>query len=302
MNFFGVVTVPARWVPYAYLGMDLLRGGLDLAIQSATGLLAAHGYVMLTQAHEGARGGRGGWATFLVEPPAFLQQLLPDSVDPALGPGPTPTGGAGRSTAFGSAFAPRGRSFGEGSSGRTLASSSGSTASGNGGGLWSRVTGLGSGASSSRTQAPPSRDEILAAAERRLRAQADNSIIGRHARTTASTGSRTTAPSSSAGNSAPLASGQESRTSALPPSSSPSEAVRRTAAGTSQAFTFGQLAAREEKAKDPNRQEDASGSGGRVAEQRREKPAPSAQTAPPPTTKSSSESQWPGSGRKLGDD
>lgn len=300
MNFFGVVTVPAKWVPYAYLGMDLLRGGLDLAIQSATGLLAAHGYVMLTQAHEGARG-RGGWASFLVEPPALLQQLLPDSVDPALGPGPTPTGGAGRSTGFGSAFAPRGRSFGEGNSGRTLAGSGRSSASGTGGGIWSRVTGLGSGSSTSRTQAPPSRDDILAAAERRLRAQADSSIIGRHNRSTASAGSSSAVPSSSAGSSAPLASGKESRTSALPPST-PSEAVRRTAAGTSQAFTFGQLAAREEKSKDPNTQEDASGSGGRVAEQRREKPAPAAQKPSPASTDDSSGTQWPGSGRKLGDE
>ena len=299
-------------------------GGPSYAIQSATGLLAGHGYWLLAERDEAGRGRR--WT----EPPALLQRILPDSVDPAVGPGPTPTGGAGRATSFGQAFAPRGTNFGQTVGGTTPSRTTGTTGTtttvdgSRTGWLGNLVPRFGSRRTTS-TSSGPSREDMLAAAERRLRSQAANSIIGRHRQSAAPSAS--SAASTSTGGvatSSSIAAGRDSAASSVQRGAGPSEAVRRVGAssadasgsttGSKRGLTFGELAAREEKAKASGTQEDASGSGGRVAEQRRD-------TVPPPNPSSNAgglfgfgsksgqdaqgqqdgNSKWPGSGRPLGE-
>lgn len=91
VSFFGIVTVPSKWLPYVYLAFDLLQGGPPAAIMSSTGLLAGYVYWMLDRIWPAQRGGGGrgggrggGQGGSYIPTPRLLQTLLPDSVDPAL--------------------------------------------------------------------------------------------------------------------------------------------------------------------------------------------------------------------------
>ncbi|MCO5585310.1 hypothetical protein L7F22_039243 [Adiantum nelumboides] len=291
VSLFGLINCPAKYLPYAYLLFDLLRGGMPYAIQSATGLLSAHIYYFLKEVLPATSGGRG--PNYLPDTPNFLRNLLRDSPDPNVQGQETQQGGSVRSTAWGgTAFAPAGRSFGDGASatpstgGQRLGSTSGggirswlpSFGGGSGGNTGSSTNT--SGRTGLRGQSRPDRDAMLAAAEARLRSLRDNSIAGRNqaasaaaaqaansseARARASSQSQT--PSASAGST--LLGSQASRTTAR--SQSGTEAVRRAAAGgsavggSSHPISFGES---RQKGTDED-QETASGSGGRVAEIRR---------------------------------
>ncbi|CAD6901241.1 unnamed protein product [Tilletia controversa] len=234
---------------------------------------------------------------FVCEPPQVLQRLLPDSTDPVSGASATPTSSSGattgggramRSTPFGTAFAPRGRAFG---SAPTAAPSGGSTASrqpptgssssASTGGWFGNLFSSGSGGGSSTSTSAARRNDpeaarreaMLEAIERRNRAARNDSIAGRAQQ--AAAGSNVLQQDST----------KTSHTSALA-SSSPltsNLAVRRTAASTSagtgsgqgahgnvHSLQFGSAVDKKEAGGAADEPElDASGSGGRVAEQRR---------------------------------
>ncbi|KAK0543126.1 hypothetical protein OC845_006275 [Tilletia horrida] len=300
VNLFGIVNVPAPYLPYTYLVLDVLMGGPHAAITSGTGILAAYAihYIRdeIPRPPPGSRLASSGSLfkrmtevvqRFVCEPPLALQRLLPDSIDPVSGAGGAPpsstsapttgNGRAVRSTPFGTAFAPRGRAFGSAPvappTARSSTSASASTGSGGGwlGGLFGSSSAP-AGGSSSRA-APSSeaarRQAMLDAIERRERAARADSIAGRAQAGRTSTS--TQAPTSSAGSSSLAQSNRSSETSALAASANNS-AVRRTAASTSQSgandnirtFAFGSA-----KKDDKEPELDASGSGGRVAEERR---------------------------------
>lgn len=316
VSLFGLINCPAKYLPYAYLLFDLLRGGMPYAIQSATGLFSAHIYYFLKEVLPATNGGRG--PNYLPNTPTFLQNLLRDSPDPNVQGQEAQQGGSVRSTAWGgTAFAPAGRSFGDGANaspstgGQRLGSNSG-------GGLrsWLPFGGGNAGASATNSghtgltgQPRPDREAMLAAAEARLRSLRYNSIAGRNqaasaaasqaansseARARASSASQNQAPSASAGST--LSGSQASRTTAR--SQTGTEAVRRAAAGgsavggSSRSISFGES---KKKTADED-QETASGSGGRVAEIRR---APSGNADQGEQDDDDVEHSW-GSGQRLG--
>ncbi|TKY87706.1 hypothetical protein EX895_003287 [Sporisorium graminicola] len=265
VSFFGMVNCPSRWLPYVYIGLDLLQGGPHAAITSCTGLLAGYVYWLLDQVLPAQRGGGGrggGRGGSLVPTPGFLERLLPDSLDPAL---------AGQNMGNRNARRVAGGTVWNASRGNRLSSSSSSAssrpasiASALGAGVRSTFSSLNpfrSSNASSRTDTSsgPSREELLAAAERRLRASQTSSIVGRNAaeRSTRPAGSNT--PGTTSLNPRPAATATAASTANL----------RKTAAaaGQSNTFTFGQLNEKKARAQD-EQQEDHSSSGGAVAEQR----------------------------------
>lgn len=293
VSLFGLVTIPAPYLPYAYLGLDLIRGGPGLAIQSATGIVAGHAWYFVNDILPAQNGGRR-----ILSAPQFLRNLLPDSVDPALeGQRPaTGEGGSSRTTGFGTAFAPRGRGFGDGGTssgspagqGNTLQGSSGGGVQGWLGRLGSAgwLTGNGNASASSvGGGAGPSREAILAAAERRLREQRASSVTGRQGARTPWT------------NTAPAGGTLGNRDSgATGASTGMSEAIRRSGAGsmTRGPGTFSQL----QQASEKPREETASSSGGSVAEQR--KPTPAEDQSAARGGQDSVKHQWGTGGNRLG--
>ncbi|PWN53430.1 DER1-domain-containing protein [Violaceomyces palustris] len=329
VSFFGLINCPAPWLPYAYLLLDLVRGGPGLVIQSATGLVSAHLYWFLSQILPSTDGGRG---PRLVQTPESLQRLLPDSVDPSVRGSGIRTGNASINTSFGSVWAPRGSqqnlansSFPSRGGGNTLSGGTSSYSSwlpsflrsGNGGGS-SRGGGGGEGggtrgARSSDSSRAPSREEMLAAAEKRLRDQRANSIAGRNSSSpiASSNKTRTTATTTSLtspvnGRPTPLG-GQGAVTSGTSPSSGTSQPFKRNVkTNPNNMFTFNQLNLGE-----GGPEENRSSSGGKVAEER--KPSDDQEDHPPSpsgkgkgkevdaSTPTSNSHNWGGSGQRLGD-
>lgn len=342
VSLFGLVTCPAPLLPYAYLLFDLLRGGMGLAVQSATGILSAHIYYYLSTVLPATNGGRG--PNLLPAAPAMLRRLLPDSVDPAFANAPRSDGrdsgtasasGGGRvlSTQWGgTAFAPRGREFGDGqtnwgggnsASGQTIgssgsgsgSSSSSSSGSGGGGAGWlsflNRSRGGQTGSSSTLSTAPKTnaaaqRQAMLEATERRLRAQRENSIAGRneaaaarnaHAQTTAASspveGRAGTSSFGSTATPRPPTNAAAPRTTEGPPSASASTLRSRFASS-----------ARSNSEDQDEQHLDASGSGGSVAEERRpdkdHKSGASQQSQQTTQQDGDGEYRW-GPGQRLGE-
>ncbi|CDU22995.1 related to DFM1-ER protein involved in ER-associated protein degradation [Sporisorium scitamineum] len=260
VSFFGMVNCPSRWLPYVYIGLDLLQGGPPAAIVSSTGLLAGYVYWVLDQVLPAQRGGGGrggGRGGSYVPTPGFLQTLLPDSLDPAL-QGQNMGNRNARRVAGGTVWnASR-------DSGHRLSSSSASSrpaniASALGAGARSTFSSLNpfrSATASRSTSSGPSREDLLAAAERRLRSSQASSIVGRNA------AERSTQP---AGSNTPGTTSLNPRPAATAGSTTN---LRKTAAapGQSNTFTFGQL--NEKKRGSEGQEEDHSSSGGAVAEQR----------------------------------
>ncbi|CAO1613117.1 unnamed protein product [Parajaminaea phylloscopi] len=318
VSLFGLVSCPAPLLPYAYLLFDLLRGGPGMAVQSATGILAAHIYYYLQQVLPATDGGRG--PRLLPPPPAFLRRLLPDSVDPANAAAQAQrdsgrsAAGGGRvlSTGWGgTAFAPRGREFGDGQTGwgggpgggggstggQTIgsdgsASRGGASETSTGGWLSSLFNGgRSSGSSTSATKSGDSAEQrraLLEATERRLRAQRDNSIAGRHAAAAAAAGPSSSSSSSDSNMVQQGAAGRGTvGSTATNSASSASPSIRSrfatagvsTASGaTSSSHTSSRRQRRmdtDEENEDGEEQLDASGSGGSVAEQRWAEPSSS---------------------------
>lgn len=259
VSFFGMVNCPSRWLPYVYLGLDLLQGGPGVAIVNGTGLMAGYVYWVLDEvlpAQRGAGGRGGGRGGSYVPTPAFLERLLPDSLDPALA-GQNMGNRNARRVAGGivwNASNDRGHRLSDRSSTSARPTN---IASALGAGARSAAGSLNpfraSAASSTGASGGPSREDLLAAAERRLRASGASSIVGRNA------SERTSKP---AGSNSPGTTGLNPR-----PAADSASNLRKTAAGggQSKAFTFGQLSANQKEAE---AEEDHSSSGGAVAEQR----------------------------------
>ena len=288
VSIFGLVNCPAPYLPYTYLFLDLLRGGMPLAVQSSTGIVSAYLYCFFKDVLPASNGGRG--LRLVPGTPMWLKRLLPDSPDPATqGQTPQP-GGSVRSTGWGgTAFAPAGRNWGETQPPAT-ASTSGQRLNSGGGGIRSWLpfggsnesTASGARSGSARRSEGPDREAMLAAAEARLKALRENSIAGRNeaasalARQAANSREaqarqRKAGTSASAGS--VLSAGTESKSSSIHRGET-STPTRRAAAGgfSSRAFTFGQNVASKDDREgndDDKEQETASSSGGTVAELRR---------------------------------
>lgn len=261
VSFFGMVNCPSKWLPYVYIGLDLLQGGPGAAMVSSTGLLAGYAYWVLDQvlpAQRGNRGRGGGRGGSYIPTPGFLERLLPDSLDPAL-EGQNMGNRNARRVAGGTAWnasRDRGHRLSDRSTSSTTSRPT-SIASALGAGARSTISSLnpfrGSTSSSSNTSAGPKREDLLAAAERRLRASQSSSIVGRNA------------SERPAGTNKPGTTGVNPRPSAAAAST---QNLRKTAAGAGQSkmFTFGQL--NEKRSAMEGEEEDHSSSGGAVAEQR----------------------------------
>ncbi|PWO01331.1 DER1-domain-containing protein [Tilletiopsis washingtonensis] len=303
-SLFGFVTIPAKFLPYAMLALDLLQGGPDALILGATGLVGAHAYFLLHDIMPASNGGRG--PRYLPATPAFLKRLLPDSRDPTAPPPATEEHGAVRRTGYGGiAFAPRGRAFGDG--GAAAAPATGGQALGSGGsgssggglfGMFRRGGATASTGTSGPSSSGPDREAMLRAAEARLRAQRENSIAGRNAgaaraASQAAASDAARAREARAGRSD--LGGRESSTSALRESSSTSTTARRAGAGGSSSFAT--------MARAPDANESASGSGGSVAEERRKAPQPAQEEEErkPPGANSTGGGVFSGTGHRLGD-
>lgn len=310
----------------AYLFFDLLRGGPGLVIQSATGLLSAHVYYYLTAVLPNTDGGRG---PRLLSTPAFLRRLFPDSVDPAnaaanaerdRGAGGAGAGGRVMSTGWGgTAFAPRGRQFGDGGhEWGTAAGDQQSRSAGSSGGSWSswlpsvlRGGDVGrQGQTASSTSGPSQRQALLEATERRLRAQRDNSIAGRNA--AASSSSSSSRPAAAAAPTPTMAGRPTTGTTGVRTGDSSESTLRSRTHGSA---NLGRLSNPRDRADDDEEEElDASSSGGAVAEERRPEDRKAAAAAsnragsganPPPSTEGRGGQQeqghsW-GQGQRLGE-
>ncbi|GAK64169.1 DER1-domain-containing protein [Moesziomyces antarcticus] len=293
VSFFGMVNCPSRWLPYVYIGIDLLQGGPGLAIQSATGLIAGYVYWMLDQVLPGQQRRRRG---SYIPTPGFLESLLPDSLDPSL-EGQNMGNRNARRVAGGivwNAARDRGNRLSDTGPASPRPTS---IASALGAGTRSTLSALNPfrGSRSASQTTGPSREEMLAAAERRLRAGGASSIVGRNA------AERT--PAKPAGSNTPGSTSLNAR----PASTSTTAAsanLRKTAAGSAQSnmFTFGQLN-NSSRAQQEQHEEDHSSSGGAVAEQRRTpkgkakaRDSDDEEEAPP-----SAGYTWGSGGQRLGD-
>ncbi|UZJ56811.1 hypothetical protein CBS101457_006131 [Exobasidium rhododendri] len=327
VSFFGMITCPAPYLPYAYLALDLLRGGLPLAIQSSTGIVSAYLYYFLKEVLPASNNGRG--PRLLPSTPSFLRYLLPDSPDPATQGQAPPPGGSVRSTGWGgTAFAPAGRNWGDTPTAST-STSGGQTLNNQGGSLSATIrswmpfggssgTSMGGSGTSNRRGEGPDREAMLAAAEARLRALRSNSIAGRNHAASALAQQAANSPeaqarqrrlatdSAATAAGSNLAAGTGGVSSGLQKNVS-SNQVRRTAAAggsSSNAFSFGQYDAGKSKKSDDDgedeEQETASGSGGRVAEIRRAAGKKGDEAKGDATPAEPATYTW-GTGRKLGD-
>lgn len=320
VSFFGLINCPAPYLPYAYLFLDLLRGGMPLAIQSSTGIASAHIYYFLREILPATNGGRG--PRFLPSAPSWLRSLLPDSLDPATQGQAPPPGGQIRTTGWGgTAFAPAGRTWGDGQA--AAPTTGGQRLDSGGQGLISRIgswlpvgwrrggTAVGSSSGGGGISSGPDREAMLAAAEARLRTLRENSIAGRNqaasslARQAANSReaqARQNRPAPQAAAGTVLGAGADAKSSSVQAAASEgSNQVRRTAAAggpSSRAFNFGQYRGKGEE----EGEEDltASGSGGRVAEIRK-KPASSSDEQDAKPTERKTDYSW-GTGRKLGEE
>lgn len=269
VNLFGFITIPSKYLPGAYLFLDLVSGGLGSLVTSSTGLLTGHAWLLLEALGDrgDAPGGLGvRLARFLTQAPRLLRRILPDSTDPSTG-SHTPTGGPGRRAAYGSAYAPRGGAWREG--GRSLTSPGGGNSAAQGSSRFvpsflRNLRGGGGG-----PVAGPSREDLLAAAERRLRAQAGGSIVGRNQARAASRASLATAQ--------------------------PSTAAQSTVTPTPRGTASGVHSIRQLQKEDENDLHTASSSGGSVAEQRKGHARQPSDPDAGPTE------HWPGQGQRLGE-
>lgn len=64
-----IITIPVKWLPYAMLLMTFVMGGPGMALQQATGLLAAHLYDFLTRIYPTFGDGRN-----YIQTPAMVQR------------------------------------------------------------------------------------------------------------------------------------------------------------------------------------------------------------------------------------
>ncbi|KAL8277549.1 hypothetical protein RQP46_009981 [Phenoliferia psychrophenolica] len=91
VSLFGLINMPAPYFPFALLGIDLVKGGPSYALQSFTGLAAAHAWYFLSTIYPAQNGGRGFG---FMSPPQWLATLL------ATPPAPNASGAQGSASTY----------------------------------------------------------------------------------------------------------------------------------------------------------------------------------------------------------
>ena len=101
MNLYGFITLPARYISFALLAMDLLQGGPAAAVEGLTGIIAAHVYHYLAEIYPIANPNAAQW----LATPNWWKKLLGAPVNSSNGGGPP--GRTARTVGGATAFAPR---------------------------------------------------------------------------------------------------------------------------------------------------------------------------------------------------
>ena len=77
MNLYGFITIPAKYLSYALLVLDLVQGGVPSFMEGLTGIIAAHIFHYLTEVYPRANPG----AKQILATPAWFAKLF--GVSPA---------------------------------------------------------------------------------------------------------------------------------------------------------------------------------------------------------------------------
>ena len=72
MNLYGFITIPAKYLAYALLGLDLLQGGPSALMEGLTGIISAHVFHYLTEVYPRANPG----AKRVLDTPAWFARLF----------------------------------------------------------------------------------------------------------------------------------------------------------------------------------------------------------------------------------
>ncbi|MBW0480302.1 hypothetical protein O181_020017 [Austropuccinia psidii MF-1] len=100
VSLFGLPPFKAAYFPFAMLVLDFARGGMPLATQSFSGVVAGYIIHYLNNVYPSSNGGRRAWFMY---PPAFLSRLIHGSQQ---------TTGGGQRVGGGTAFASSSRTWG----------------------------------------------------------------------------------------------------------------------------------------------------------------------------------------------
>jgi len=84
MNLYGFITIPAKYLSYALLLMDLLQGGVPVVMEGLTGIISAHAFHYLTEVYPRANPG----AKRILDTPIWFRRLLGENVPASTGGGP----------------------------------------------------------------------------------------------------------------------------------------------------------------------------------------------------------------------
>lgn len=72
MNLYGFVTIPAKFLSYALLLLDLLQGGLPVVMEGLTGIISAHAFHYFTEVYPRANPS----ATRILETPTWFKRFF----------------------------------------------------------------------------------------------------------------------------------------------------------------------------------------------------------------------------------
>lgn len=81
MNLYGFITIPAKFLSYALLLMDLLQGGIPVVMEGLTGIISAHAFHYLSEVYPRANPG----ARRILDTPIWMRRLFGENVSPTSG-------------------------------------------------------------------------------------------------------------------------------------------------------------------------------------------------------------------------
>lgn len=76
MNLYGFITIPAKFLSYALLLLDLLQGGIPVVMEGLTGIISAHGFHYFTEVYPIANPGMRR----ILDTPNWFRRLLGENV------------------------------------------------------------------------------------------------------------------------------------------------------------------------------------------------------------------------------